>query len=326
MKTINTFDKLKKNLHGPVQTIFVPFSRKLNIDYSALRKHISILCSFEFVKCLYLMPYNGRYSQLSENEIMELNRFCIGEVKKKKKLIIVSDPIHASTESKLKFCLDAKKNGADIFSSICREKYFSDKQIFLHYKKISSSNMPILAHMMPFLSGYDGSNMNWKFNTLKKLSTIKNIIAIKEDTKSFVYGANILKKFKKRFSIIFAGRKKLILDLRKSGLTSYLNGTSIIDPEIDNIFWKFFKINPTLAKKFVKEIDDPFWDILSPKYGWHRLNKACLEINGIMKRFERLPMISLDKREFNDVKKKIIQIKKKLVSWKKFDLKIKNDF
>ena len=326
MKTINTFDKLKKSLQGPVQTIFVPFNRKLNIDYPALRKHISILCSFDFVKCLYLMPYNGRYSQLSENEIMQLNRFCIGEVKKKGKLIIVSDPIHASTETKLKFCLDAKKNGADIFSSICREKYFSDKQIFLHYKKISSSNMPILVHMMPFLSGYDGSNMNWKFNTLKKLSTIKNIIAIKEDTKSFVYGANILKKFKKRFSIIFAGRKKLILDLRKSGLTSYLNGTSIIDPEIDNIFWKFFKINPTLAKKFVKEIDDPFWDILSSKYGWHRLNKACLEINGVMKRFERLPMISLDKKEFNDVKKKVVQIKKKLGSWKKFNLKIKNDF
>jgi 4-hydroxy-tetrahydrodipicolinate synthase len=321
MNKINLIKNIKKGLSGAVQTIFVPFNKKLNIDYFALEKHLNILCSLNYVKCLYLMPYNGRYSQLSDNEILELNKYCIKKVKKKGKLIIVSDPIQASTEIKLKFCLNAKKNGADIFSSICREKYFSDEQVFLHYKKIASSNMPILVHMMPFLSGYDGSNMNWKHSTLKKLSTIKNIIAIKEDTKSLKYGATILKKFKKRFSIIFAGRKKLILGLKNSGLTSYLNGTSIIDPEIDYIFWNLFKNNPIQAKKFIKQIDDPFWDILSAKYGWHRLNKACLELNGIMKRYERLPMISLNEKEFKDVKNNILIIKNRLNIWKnKFNI------
>lgn len=310
------FHKLKKKLHGPVQTIFVPFNKKCDIDYSALKKHISILCKFDFVKCLYLMPYNGRYSQLSENEILDLNKFCIKEVKKQKKIIIVSDPIHASTETKLKFCLHAKKNGADIFSSICREKYFSDRQIFLHYKKISSAKMPILVHLMPFLSGYDGNNMNWKDSTLKKLSKISNIIAIKEDTKSLKFGSSILKKYKNRFSIIFAGRKKLILGLKKSGLTSYLNGTSIIDGEIDSIFWNLFQNNPIKAKQFVKEIDDPFWEKMSPKFGWHRINKACLEINGIMKRFERLPMIALNQKEFGTLKIFVNDIKKSLIKWK----------
>ena len=263
------------------------------------------------------MPYNGRYSQLSNNEIFKLNKFCIKEVKKRKKIIIVSDPIHASTETKYKFCLHAKKNGADIFSSICREKYFSDRQIFLHYKKIASAGMPILVHVMPFLSGYDGSNMNWKVSTLKKLSKINNIIAIKEDTKNLDYCSKILKNFKNRFKIIFAGRKKLIFNLRKYGQISYLNGTSIIDPEIDRIFLDNHKLNPKKAKKFVEEIDDPFWDNLSPKYGWHRLNKACLEINGIMKRYERLPMISLNNLEYKDLKKKINIIKKRLIKWKK---------
>jgi dihydrodipicolinate synthase/N-acetylneuraminate lyase len=160
-------------------------------------------------------------------------------------------------------------------------------------------------------------NINWKESTLRKLSKIKNIIAIKEDTKSVKYGSKILHKFKNRFCIIFAGRKKLVLHLKKYGLKSYLNGTSIIDPEIDNIFWYYFKNNPSKAKLFIKEIDDPFWDNLSSKYGWHRLNKACLEINGIMNKFERLPMISLNNKEYKDVKEKIISIKKKLVTWKK---------
>ena len=42
-----------------------------------------------------------------------------------------------------------------------------------------------------------------------------------------------------------------------------------------------------------------------------------LEINGIMKRYERLPMISLDDNEFKHVKNKILMIKKRLNNWKK---------
>ena len=84
MKKIDNFKNLKESLNGPVQTIFVPFNSKLNIDYFALKKHINILCSFDYVKCLYLMPYNGRYSQLSEEEIFKLNEFCIKQVKKKR--------------------------------------------------------------------------------------------------------------------------------------------------------------------------------------------------------------------------------------------------
>lgn len=87
-----------------------------------------------------------------------------------------------------------------------------------------------------------------------------------------------------------------------------------------------FKINTKKAEKFVEQIDDPFWDNLSYKYGWHRLNKACLEINGIMKRYERLPMIALNKSEYNDVNNKILIIKKRLHNWKKnFTLKLLNN-
>ena len=116
--------KLKNKLNGAIQTIFVPFNKKREIDFVSLKKHIDYLCNLKSVSFLYLMPYNGRYSQLSEKEIFKLNEFCIKNVKRhKNKYIIVSDPIHASTDLKLKFCLHAKK-GADVFSSICREKFF----------------------------------------------------------------------------------------------------------------------------------------------------------------------------------------------------------
>ena len=312
--------KLKNLLNGPIQTIFVPFNKKKKIDFNSLKIHIKNLCQLNFVNTLYLMPYNGRYSQLTTNEILKLNKFCIKEVKKFNKLIIVSDPIHLSTNEKFKFAVHAKKNGADIFSSICREKFFSDDQIYQHYKKMSEAKIPLLVHVMPFLSGYTGDNLNWNVSTIKKISRIKNIIAIKEDTKNLMYAKNLLKKFKNRFKIIFAGRKFLIYNLKKYGLESYLNGTSIIDPIIDQIFWFLINNDRTKCLKFIKEIDDPFWDVLVKKYGWHRLNKCCLEINGIMPRYERLPMVSLSNNEVKDVKKKINLIKKKLNYWKKLKI------
>ena len=58
------------------------------------------------------------------------------------------------------------------------------------------------------------------------------------------------------------------------------------------------------------------------KYGWHRVNKACLEINGVMKRFERLPMIALNDQEFIELKRNINVIKKRLRFMKKFYLNI----
>lgn len=310
--------KLKNKLNGAIQTIFVPFNKKREIDFVSLKKHIDYLCNLKSVSFLYLMPYNGRYSQLSEKEIFKLNEFCIKNVKKyKNKYIIVSDPIHASTDLKLKFCLHAKKKGADVFSSICREKYFSNDQIFLHYKKLSKVNMPILVHVMPFLSGYSGQNYNWPPEIFAKLSKIKNIIAIKEDTKNFEYGKKILKKYKNRFKIIFAARKSLILKLHSHGLESYLNGSSVVDSSIDEIFLNYLNLNHKIAKKFINEIDDPFWNIIVKKYGWHRVNKSCLETNKIMKRYERLPMVSLNRKEFNELKKFVFKLKKKLNKWKK---------
>ena len=72
-------------------------------------------------------------------------------------------------------------------------------------------------------------------------------------------------------------RKKYFLKLINNGLKAYLNGTSIIDPVIDIIFLRLCKTNILEAENFVKKIDDPFWEGIVEKYGWHRVNKACLE-------------------------------------------------
>ena len=301
--------QIKKKLEGAIYTVFTPFLRNLNIDYKSLEKYLDFL-SKNGAQVFYVMPYNSRYSQLTEKEIFELNKFCILKIKSLNKTIIVSDPIHGPTSLKEEYCHAAKEFGANIFASICREKYFCNEQIFNHYNKMSKYKIPLLVHVMPFLSGYTSDNMEWPISIFKELKKIKNIIAIKEDTKSINYANKLIRMFEPRFKIILAGRKNYFLKLNK--FSAYLNGISIIDPKIDKIFLYLKKKNIIEAKKFVREIDNFFWDGIVKKYGWHRTNKALLEAKGFMSRRERLPMIALNKKEFKDIKLFFKTVEKRL--------------
>ena len=68
--------------------------------------------------------------------------------------------------------------GGLIISLIVREKYFSDEQILDHFSAVaSSSNMAILIHEMPFLSGYD--HTKWPASLLG-LTKIPEVVALKD--------------------------------------------------------------------------------------------------------------------------------------------------
>ena len=299
------YKKLKNQLEGPVFTIFTPFKKNLKIDYFKLKKYINFLY-LKGARNFYVMPYNSRYSQLTEKEIFNLNKFCIKHIKKHSgTLAIVSDVIHGPTSLKMKYCYHAKKNGADIFASICREKYYSDDQIFLHYKELNKVGIPILIHEMPFLSGYDAKNMDWPVNIFKKISKLKRVIAIKEDSRNIQLSKNFLKKFEPRFRVIVAARKEIIFKLFKFGLKSYLNGSSLVDPRIGIKFWYLLNNNYPKAKRFYQELDNYFWENIAKKFGWHRVNKYTLEFFGLMRAYERLPMIELTYKEKKTLKKKL---------------------
>ena len=305
--------KIKKSLNGAIYTIFTPFKKNLEIDYKGLEKYLDFLYN-SGARIFYAMPYNSRYSQLREKEIFQLNRFCIKKINSYgNALPIVSDSIHGPTSLKKELCLSAKENGCNVFASICREKYFNDDQIYMHYEELNKCNIAIVAHVMPFLSGYNSNNFDWPLSIFKKLSKLKNLIGIKEDTKNVNYGKKIINKFGRRFKIIFAGQKNYFIKLNPDRNFSYLNSSSIIDPRIDKIFIDLIeKGNKKKLTKFVKYIDDYFWDNLCDKYDWHRVNKASIEAIGYFKRYERLPMIHLTTQEQSKLKKKILILQKRL--------------
>lgn len=288
-------------LTGPVFTIFTPFDADGGVDYASLESYVEFLAQ-RGARNFYMMPYNGRYSQLTNDEIRRLNSFCIRCVKSDpENIVIVSDPIHGSTDSKLEFAREAKSQGADYLSSIMREKFFCVDQVVEHYSTMSEAGISLVVHAMPFLSGYTGRSMDWPEELFAALASVQAVEAIKEDSKDVAVTRQIIETYGERFDIAVAGRKRFLLEVLGRARHAYVNGVSMLDPHIAQVFWSLLATSFERALEYVKLVDDPFWDGPVAKFGWHRVNKAALESCGLMSRRERLPMPELQDSDMPEI-------------------------
>jgi 4-hydroxy-tetrahydrodipicolinate synthase len=308
------FEQLKQRLEGCVYTVFTPFDENENVDYAALEKYLAHM-SGGGARKFYVMAYNSRYSQLTHDEIRALNEFCIRTVKKlhRDNLIIVGDPIHCSTKETIEFTRHARDAGADLVSLIVREKYFTDDQIIDHFAEVGrATKMPILVHEMPFLSGYNGTQMHWPLSLFEALPKVPEIVALKEDAKDFDTTCAAL-KLEPRIRVVIAGRKSTFMNYKPHGARSYLNGISMLDARIGETFWKAYDQGDEKTIRFILDkLEAPFFDTCVAKYGWHRTNKALLQAAGLMHRRDRMPLKALSDKEFLDVERVYAEVAKNL--------------
>jgi len=297
---MSMFSQLKSRLFGCFYTIFTPFNADDSVDYENLEKYLKLLYS-QGARLFYVMAYNSRYSQLMHSEILELNAFCIKILKDLNldNIVIVGDPIHCSTRETIEFTQHAKDLGGDLVSLIVREKYFSDDQILDHYADVGrATGMPILVHEMPFLSGMDGSQIHWPKSLIHSLVDVSEIIALKEDSKNFELTCRAL-ELEPRIRIIIAGTKESFLPFREYGARAYLNGISMIDARIGELFWGAYESDDKKTLDFIiNKLEKPFFSECVAKYGWHRTNKALLQAAGHMHRRDRMPLKHLSDEEF----------------------------
>ena len=106
----------------------------------------------------------------------------------------------------------------------------------------------------------------------------------------------------KNFVVVTSGNGLIQwLKANKHGCTSWLTGISNIDPKIEIEFYKSYKKNNLgLCNLIIKNIAIPFAKI-QKKYGWHLTVKAFIECNGIFRRFERMPLEPIDKKNMKKI-------------------------
>ncbi|NQZ02362.1 MAG: dihydrodipicolinate synthase family protein [Bdellovibrionales bacterium] len=306
--------ELKEKIKGPVYSVVTPFLDNENddIDYDSLKKYLEDATAAG-AKIFYVMGYNSRFSQLSFDEIKELNAFVVKEAKaiNKDTLVIVADPLHCTTKVSIEFTKHAEEIGADCISLIFREKYFSDNQVYSHFKMVAdASPMPILIHEMQFLSGFNGSNMDWPMSLLEKLYTIENIVALKEDSKNDDVTREVIERFKDRWAIVLAGGgKNRWRQFYEMGCESWLNGIGVFEPGLASVFWDAIQKGDTETTNFIiDKIEKPFFEQCVSKFGWHMACKSALEARGRMSRYERMPMLGLPEDDYQHVKRVVDEL------------------
>ena len=267
----------------------------------------------------YVMVYNSRLSLLNEQEIIKINLFCIKEVKKldKQNIIICAEPYHCSTDQSISYVNKFKKKGADVVSLIFGEKYYSDDQIYYHFKKIHDhTNCYLLLHQQILENGISNSPffIYYSIKVLEKISKLPKFVAMKEDAKNEIYTKKICEKVSNKIVIITSGGgKRQWLKASKFGCKSWLSGVSNLNPKIAIDFYNYYKLNKkSKMKQIIETIEDPFFKI-KKKYGWHLTIKAFLELNKNFHRYERSPLKEIDKREMLKCKSVFEKIRKQIL-------------
>lgn len=317
MKNIINITTLKEKLKGPIFSIITPFNKKGDIDYDSLKHYLNYLY-LNGARNFYVMAYNSRLTLLNEREILKLNTFCIKQVKKlnKENIIICADPYHCSTNQSIKYVNYYKKRGADIVSLIFGEKFYSEFQIYNHFKEVhNKTNCFLLLHQQALENGISAnpSQVFYPITVLKKISNLKRFVAMKEDAKDEKYTKLICKEISKKMIIITSGGGKgQWLKASKYNCESWLSGVSNIDPKIAIDFYQFYKKkNKKQINLILKVIEQPFFKI-KDKYGWHLTIKAFLELNKNFKRYERAPLKEIKSNEMQECKKVFENIKKQI--------------
>ena len=296
------FQDIQNQITGPVFSILTPFDPTTEeIDYTSLEDYIQRIYDAGG-NVFFVMAYNSRYSQLSFDEIKELNAFVIRKTKEldPKNVVIVADPPHCSTKVSMEFAKHAEECGADLISLIVRERFYFEDQIFRHFQIINdSSGIGILIHEMPFLNGLGGPTVNWPLSLLDRVADLSNVIAIKEDAKEDEYSHEAIKLLKERLSIIISGGGKgQWLQFADQGCQAWLNGIGVFEPRLATTFWNAWKKgNHNLVERIVRGVEEPFFQHGVKKYGWHLTIKVALEHFGIMSRHDRLPLMPLPEKE-----------------------------
>jgi len=180
--------------------------------------------------------------------------------------------------------------------------------LYEHFYHVSkASTIPIILYDVPSRTGTSISNTT----VLKLLKNCKNIIGIKDATGDIKRGVDLINKTSKSFHVI-SGDDFTALDL-------VLNGGSGVISVVAGAFPKEFSKIITLAKQNkTQEAKEKFKKIkniidLLFKEGNPSGIKALLSLMGFCKNILRLPLTSVDKNLYDDIKDKFKIFEKNLL-------------
>ncbi len=296
-------------------TVSIPlfFNQDESIDYRTLSRYLKELGKQKHISAVYSMAFNTRYRMLSDEELLNLNKEIIRLSKDNGLDCYVGHPYifnRVRLETYLREIAISKPAG---ISMLYPELYYNiDKPILEFLEMPAKFGMNAVIHEMKIVSGFTGGLINWPENLLRKAVRLKSVIGIKEDSKDDIITRFVLEECKKEnvTCIMAGGGKVRALKFISDGLETWLNGTTMFYPEAIDVIYPAVMNNDTDTINYYNEnIENPFFNNVVKKVGWHLAHKATLEFFGYGHRYERFPHATLPHNDFEQLNNVLSKIK-----------------
>lgn len=288
---------------GNCTAIITPFTKNgRKINYEVFKTLIDKQIEGG-VSAIVFLGTTGEAATLSQRERKKVIAFAVNYVNKRVPVIIGSGS--NNTKDAIKKCKTAQSLGAD--GLLVVTPYYNkctQTGLISHYKAISKKvNLPIILYNVPSRTG-----VNILPKTVKELSKIKNVVAIKEASGNIDQMAEIVRICDPSFSL-YSGDDALTLPCLSIGGKGVISVVSNIYPQMmtdlcDTFFNGDiessrniqFKLNPLIKSLFIETNPIPV--------------KEALNIIGFQVGPTRLPLTKMNKENIPALKKEIKLIKK----------------
>lgn len=214
----------QKLFKGSATAIVTPF-RNGGIDYEAFGSLIDFQLENN-TDALVILGTTGESATISESERYEIIAFAKRKINKRVPLIVGTGT--NNTQVSLRYSKSAQGQGAD--GLLIVTPYYNkatERGLIEHYSLIAKSvNVPIILYNVPSRTG-----VNIPISVYKALSSIENIVAIKEASGNIAYTLELLHACYGSYDI-YSGCDDLTLPILSLGGKGVISVVSNIVPKI----------------------------------------------------------------------------------------------
>lgn len=286
-------------MKGIYTALITPFDKDGNVDYASL-KQIMQYQNKSNITGVVVLGSTGESHSLTTEEKQKIVKMATDIFVSKEIYVGIS---HASTA----FAVEEVKwfENFDIDGYLVSAPYYvkpDQKGIYDYFSQIAqSTSKNICLYNIP---GRTCSNID--VQTVKKLSKIENIVAIKDASGSISYTKLMLKNLPKSFAVL-CGNDDLLVEMVKLGATG---GVSVISNLIPNILCETLNLGNGSKSKSVVELENllkQFVDAMSLETNPICIKYAMSKI-GLCESNMRSPLVATNKRTKNQIDKIIAEL------------------
>lgn len=221
----DTYQNIKSKLQGSITALVTPMKTDGSVDYDALARLIDWQIA-EGTHALVAVGTTGESATLSMEEHIEVMQFFVKYVAGR--VPVIAGTGANNTLEAIELTTAAKDAGADC--ALLVAPYYNkptQEGIYQHYKAISEAvDMPQMLYNVPGRTVVDISQQ-----TVERLMTLPNIVAIKDATGNIERGVALIKAVGEHM-IVLSGDDPTALELIKHGAQGNISVTSNVTPKV----------------------------------------------------------------------------------------------